>query len=108
MGDLPRITQLHPIVRLLHLITVNDSLVEDPEVVAESVTDGGKIQCCHRIEKARGEAAQSSIAEAGVNFVVPKRLPIEAYCRHRGTTFIFQSQVDDIVTEQAADQEFQR
>src|SRR2546425_8665172 len=78
MGNLPRIAEFQPLIRLLHLISVDDSLVEDPEIVAKPVTDGRQIQCCHRVEKARGQTAQSTIAQAGVAFVVPKRLPIQS------------------------------
>src|SRR2546425_13254260 len=67
-----------------------------------------RIQCCHRVEKARGQTAQSTIAQAGVAFVVPKRLPIQSDGGHGGSTVILQSQVDDVVAEQPADQEFQR
>src|SRR2546427_4076194 len=108
MGNLPRIAEFQPLIRLLHLISVDDSLVEDPEIVAKPVTDGRQIQCCHRVEKARGQTAQSTIAQAGVAFVVPKRLPIQSDGGHGGSTVILQSQVDDVVAEQPADQEFQR
>ena len=108
MGDLPGVAELEPLVRLLHLVAVHDSLVEDAEVIAQAVPDGGEAQRGHGVEKTGGQAAETTIAQPGVHFAVAKRLPIQPELGHRGAATVFQLEVDDVVPEQAADQELER
>ena len=48
--DLPGVALLEPLVRGLDLPTVADLLVEDPELVADSVADGRNLERRERIE----------------------------------------------------------
>ena len=42
--DLPGVALAEPLVGLLHLVTVADLLVEDAKLVADAVSDGGKLE----------------------------------------------------------------
>lgn len=108
MSDLPRIAQLQPFIRLLHLIAVHDLLVEDAEVVAETIADRRQAQRGHGIEKTGGQTTQAAIAEARVHFTVSQGLIVQAQFRHGVAAATFQLQVDDVISEQAANQELER
>ena len=43
--DLPRIAEAEPLVGDLNLPTVANCLIEDSELVANPVADGGNIEC---------------------------------------------------------------
>src|SRR6202012_4810705 len=50
--DLPGIHVAQPVVRAFHLPAVLDRLAEDAVLVAQSITDGGVLQCRQRIDEA--------------------------------------------------------
>ena len=78
MGDLPGIAQLQPLVRLLHLVAIDDSLVEDAEVIPQAIPDGGQIQRCHGVQKTGSQSAQASVSQTGIHFMVPQLIPIQS------------------------------
>ena len=108
MRDLPRVAELEPFVRLFDLIAVDDALVEDPEVVAEPITDRRQVHRGHRIEEAGGEPAEPAIAESGVHLVIAELVPIQPLLRHGLAADVFHLEIDHIVAQQPADQELER
>ncbi len=56
-GDFPGVAELEPLVGLFDLVAVDNLLIEDAEIVAESVADGGETQSGHRVEKAGRQTA---------------------------------------------------
>ena len=70
--DLPRRSKLHPRVGQLDLVAVAELLLEEPVLVMDAVADGRKIERGQRIEEARGEAAQTAVAEPHVVFLMAK------------------------------------
>ena len=63
---LPRVTDLEPVVGVLLLDAVLDGLLEQAVLVAEAVAPRGEIQRGDGVEEARGEAAETAVAESHV------------------------------------------
>ena len=68
LNDLPRAREPHPVVEAFHLFAVDDLLAEHAVFVPHPVTDGGNVHRRHRIEEARGEASEATVAETGFGF----------------------------------------
>src|SRR5262249_10944963 len=64
--DLPWILPAEPVVRLLLLPAIPNGLLENAVFIAQSVTHGRELHSRHGVEKASGQAPETTIAEAGV------------------------------------------
>ena len=106
--DFPRIAVLQPFIGLLNLITIFDVLLEDAEIVAQSIADPGQVQGGDRIQKTCCEPAEAAIAEASIDLVFPQVLPIEPLLKHGRAADLLHLKIDDIVAHQAPDQELER
>ena len=79
--DFPRVAETQPLVGDLDLPAVADRLIEDAELVADAVPDGGHIQRGQRVHVAGGQPSEPAISEAWFLFLVeevsqaPGRVP---------------------------------
>ena len=107
-SDLPRVGATKPVVGLLVLPTVFDGLPEDPVLVPEPVSDRRELHRSHRVEKARGQTPEPTIAQPGVGFLFEQAEPIERRLldrfAHEGT----EQQVRDVIGQRATDQKLHR
>ena len=82
MPVFPDITPfLKPVVGVLHLIAVNDSLLEKPVTVPQTAAVAGKAHGCHAIQITGRQAAQSAIADTGVLFLIFQSFQSNAHVR---------------------------
>src|SRR5262249_10238015 len=72
--DLPRIAVAQPRIGNLDLGAVDDPLVEDAVVIAEPVPIAGVPERRQRIEEARGQASEATVAESRIPLRLPKIL----------------------------------
>lgn len=63
--DLPRVAEAQPLVRHLDLPTVTNHLIEDAELVTDTVAHGGNVERCQRVHVTRRQAAEAAIAQPG-------------------------------------------
>ena len=66
LGQQPRAAEVLPVVRQLDLLAVDDALAENAELIADGIARGGDVERCHRVEIARGQAAEAAVAETRV------------------------------------------
>ena len=104
----PGVLPAQPVVRLLDLPAVLDRLPEDAVLVAQAVTHRRQGKGRHGVKKARGQAPEPAVAEAGIGLRLDQRridvaLPFDELERHLG-----QLRVDRVVHQRAAEQEFHR
>ena len=66
LGDEPGIAQAQPVVGQLHLLAIDDLLLEDTQLVADGVAGGGDLQGGHGVQIAGGQTAQTAVAQAGI------------------------------------------
>ena len=66
LGDEPGVAQAKPVVGQLHLLAVDDLLLEDAQLVADGVAGGGDLQGGHGVQIAGGQTAQTAVAQASV------------------------------------------
>ena len=104
----PRVAVAQPLVGLLDLPAVANQLIEDAELVADAVAIAGDPQRGHRIQKARRQAPEAAIAEAGVMLFLEQLAEIEADGFERGIARIGDAEIDHVVVERAAHQKFGR
>ena len=81
-GDLPGVAEAQPFVGDLHLPAVLDGLVEDAELVADAVADGGHFERGQRIQVARGQPAQAAVAQAGFLLLLDQVVEVQAEFGH--------------------------
>src|ERR1700678_4552066 len=77
-GDLPRIDVPEPIVSSLLLPAIHDRLLEHSIFIAQAITRRWKLHRGHRVEKARREAAEASVPETSVWFLLHQFKPVDA------------------------------
>ncbi len=65
-GDSPRSAIAAPFVRFLDLLVVVEDLLEEPELVVDSVTHRGEIKSCQRVEETGGETTETPVTKAHV------------------------------------------
>ena len=105
---LPRIAEAEPLVRLLHLPAVLQLLIEHPELVADAVAVSGHVERGHRVEKARREPAEAAVAEPGVDLLLHQVGDLEPHHAHRLAPDLVQAEVEQVVGERPAHEEFRR
>ena len=105
--DFPGVAVLQPVVGLFALFAVDDALAEDAVVVAQAVAGGGEVEGGEGIHEAGGEAAEAAVAEAGVHLVVAEAVPVQAEGVHGFAALLLEAEVDDVVAEEAADEELE-
>ena len=84
-SDLPRVAVAQPAIGALDLPSIADVLIEDPELVAQAVTDRGEVERGERVHVAGGEAAEATVAEARLLLVLDQlveREPELLACAH--------------------------
>ncbi len=90
------------------LPAILDHLAKEPMIVADAVAAGRDAQCREAIEKAGGEPAKAAIAECRIGFGRMQPIEIDAEIAERHPHQFGQPQVFDDISEQPADQEFER
>ncbi len=63
LWKLPRVAIQQPFVGLFYLPAVAKLLLEDSELVSDSITDGGNVQRCQGVEKAGCQPAKAPVAQ---------------------------------------------
>ena len=66
LGQQPRAAEVLPVVWQLDLLAVDDALAENAELIADGIARGGDVERRHRVEIARGQAAEAAVAETRV------------------------------------------
>ncbi len=82
--------------------------MEDAELVPYAVTERGNLQSRHGVEKARGQAAEAAVSQAGLVLTREHPVEIEAELGHGLTHLLIDSEVHQVVAEMGSHQEFGR
>ena len=64
----PGVTRMQPVVGHLDLLSVDNFLVEDTELIADPVTDSRNLRCSQRIQVTGRQPAQATMTEPGFLF----------------------------------------
>ena len=107
-GELPRVAETQPVVRLLDLRAFAEDLPEDAVLVPQAVPHRRVAEGGERVEEARGEPSEASVPEPGVHLEVDDLVPVEPQLPERLPARRLEAQVDEVVDEGAADQELHR
>jgi hypothetical protein len=100
--DLPRIAKVEPEVGLLDLRAVANALKEHAVLIAQTVAPRRVVLRRQRVDEARGEAAETAVAEAGVLLLGHAELESDAELAHRLADALLEAEVDDGVLQRAA------
>ena len=106
-ADLPGVAVAQPVVGELDLPAVVNLLVEDAELVADAVADGGNAEGGQGVEVAGGETAEAAVAEAGF------ALLLDDWSRSRPSSggladVVFESEVQQVAGEIRSHEELGR
>ena len=74
--------ELQPLFGNFHLISVDDFLIENTEIVPDAITDGGQFERCHGIEKACRQTAETAVAQSRIAFLVDDVFHVQAQFTH--------------------------
>src|SRR6185436_5847941 len=92
----------------LHLPAVDYFLVKDAELVADAVGERRYLERRERIDEARGEPAETAVAETGLGLLREQYLEVEAEILNRVPHLVVDAEVDEVVAEMWAQQVFSR
>lgn len=67
-GEFPRI-KVEPVIWNLHLVSIDDLLLEDAVSVSKSVSPGWVVHSCQTVEEACSKSSQTAIAESSIMFL---------------------------------------
>ncbi len=67
-GKFPRI-KVEPVIWNLHLVSIDDLLLEDAVSVSKSVSPGWVIQSCETIKEACSKPSKTAIAKSSIMFL---------------------------------------
>ena len=107
-ADFPRVAQAQPLVRLFALPAVANHLIEDSEFIANAVTHSGNLESCQGIEIAGCQSPKSPIAQPRFVLLVEQGLNVKTNSRAAGAHLLIDAQVDQVVLQMRAEQEFRR
>ena len=106
-GDFPRVGKAQPVIRLFFLFAVHDLLAEHTVFVADAHTGGREFERSHGVEEAGGEAAETSVTEAGVDFLFAEFFESHAEFVKSFGHGAFDVKVQNGVAEGTANQKFE-
>ena len=106
-ADAPRIAEMRPVVRLLALEAVFDGLLEQAVLILDAVAVQRNVVRSSGIKEARGQAAQTAVAQRGVLHVF-KRGDVQSVLFEDGLDLVQQPQLKEVVVDHAAHQELRR
>jgi hypothetical protein len=104
----PGVAPLQPFVGDFHLPAVHDLLVENAELVAQSVAHGRDLEGGQGIEVAGRQAAQAAVSQARLLFLVQKGLQAPADFGKGLFHLVIDAQVHQIVSQVRPRQKFRR
>ena len=104
----PGIAVTKPFVGLLNLPAIGDHLIEDAELIADAISQGGQLKRRHRIEKTRCQPAQTAIAQTRLFLFGQQFIEIQAEFGHRLLHFVEDPEVDQVIAKMRPHQEFGR
>ena len=107
-SDLPGIRPAEPVVGLLVLPAVLNSLTKDAVFVPQTVAHGGKLHRGHRVEETGGQAPEPAVAKAGVGFCFKHAEPIEVLLLDGLPGDGVEQEVRHIVCQAAPDEKLHR
>ena len=108
LGDKPGVAQAKPVVGQLHLLAVNDLLLEDAQLIADGIAGGRDLQSGHGVQVAGGQTTQTAIAQAGVWLGLEQVSGGKAQILQHLGQGVQQPQIIGVLLQRAAHQEFQR
>src|SRR5262249_60232687 len=95
--DLPRGSELQPLVGALDLRALPDDLVEDAELVAQAVAVAGVAERRHRVQVAGRQPPEAAAAEAGVDLLLQDVLELDVELRQRLARPLVEPEADEAV-----------
>ena len=101
-----RIAVLKPVVRNFLLIAVHDLLLEHAVMITDAAAVSGVIEGCQRIKEAGSQTAETAVAQSCVGFLILNGVQLKAELFESIFDRLIGHQVDRIVAESAAHQEF--
>ena len=105
LGDLPGVAGRQPVVGAFHLDAVADLLVENPELVADSVADRRTFQGGQRIQVAGRQPAQPAVAQTRFLLAGQDLVVVLAECRESFPGLLLKVQVEQVVAQMGPEQE---
>jgi hypothetical protein len=105
--DLPRVAVAPPVVGLLALIPVVDHLVKYAVVIADAIPVAGQVATGNGVHIARCQAAQATVAQAGIPLFLFEFVQVEPHLRKGLARLLLHAQADQVVLQKAARQELQ-
>ena len=106
--DLPGIAVGEPLVGGLDLAAVDDLLLKQAVAVAHTVAVAGNALGCHRIQEARGQTSQATVAQRRIGFLVLDDGQVKAHVVECLGDHVAYTKVEQVVVKQAADQKLDR
>ena len=107
-AELQGISVGEPVVRHLLLIAVYDLLLEHTVMITDAAAVGGIVESRQRIQEACCQSAQTAVAQSRVGLLVLNGVDLEAQLLEGLLDGFISHQVDGVVAESAAHQEFHR
>ena len=97
--ELPGVSALKPLVGDLYLPTVLDRLIEDAELISDTVTNGRHLEGRQRIEEAGGEPSEAAVPEARLLFIRHQFIEVHTERMCRGARFRLDTEIHEVVAE---------
>src|SRR5580658_11352777 len=106
--QLPGAAGVEPEIGTLDLPAVPDLLREQAAPVTDAVTAGRQPEIGHAVEQARGQAAESAIAQRRLDLELGELVEIDAMLRQRPPARVMEAQIHEGVEKNAAGQKLHR
>ena len=104
--NVPRRAEAQPLVGFFHLAAVDDLLLENAELVTDAVAHRRNLERGHRIEEAGRQPAEAAVAQAGLLLLLQQFVQVQAQFRDRLFDFSVNAQIDEVVAQVRAHEEF--
>ena len=99
---------LEPVLGQLHLPAVGDLLAEQAVIVADAIAVSRNVEAGHALHEAGGETTEAAVAQSGIGLQRLDEVNVDVEPGQRLGEGGSELEVAHRVTQQAADEEFQR
>src|SRR5215472_9507390 len=105
-SNFPWVTVAHPVVRIFLLPAVHKRLSKHAVLVSQTVASCRKLHGSHRVEEAGSESAKTSVAKAGVRFLLDQFKPVDTFLFDHTLDYRIKQKVCDVIGQRTPKKKF--
>ena len=104
--NFPRVTVTQPAVRILHLITVDNALLEHTVFIPDAVAVSRIVKRGKTVKETGCKPAEAAVAKTGIRLLILKQVIVQVHVAQNFLHFFLYARIDHIVAQRTSHKKF--